>query len=85
MNKSFNYLALRGSDVDDMEYVEKYNLDPKVAYTPRINDEMLDIVHKQNYDIYVKMGKSEGEATSLANEDRARSKSTIKQLLKGNK
>lgn len=48
--KSYNYLALRGAGVDDMEYVEHFGLDPSVAYTPKINDAMLDITYQQNID-----------------------------------
>ncbi len=46
--KSYNHLALRGAKVDDMEFVEQFNLNPDVAYTPRINDEMLNLTYKQN-------------------------------------
>ena len=38
--KSYNYMALRGADIDDMEYVESYGLSEDVAYTPAINDKM---------------------------------------------
>ena len=48
--KSYNYLALRGAGVDDMEFVEQFGLDPAVAYTPKINDVMLDITYQQNLD-----------------------------------
>ena len=48
--KSYNYLALRGAGVDDMEFVEQFSLDPAVAYTPKINDAMLDITYQQNID-----------------------------------
>ena len=46
--KSFNYLALRGAPVDDMEFVEQFGLDPSVAYTDKINEAMLDITYDQN-------------------------------------
>lgn len=46
--KSFNYLALRGAPVDDMEFVEQFGLSPDVAYTDKINDEMLNITYDQN-------------------------------------
>ena len=48
--KSFNYLALRGAPVDDMEFVEQFGLDPAIAYTDKINDAMLEITYKQNID-----------------------------------
>lgn len=80
--KSYNYMALRGADIDDMEYVESYGLSEDVAYTPAINDKMLDVVHKQNYDMYLKMGKSESEASKMADENRTLARANIKQLLK---
>lgn len=83
-NKSYNYLALRGADVDDMEYVEAYGLGEGVAYTPAINDKMLDVVHEQNYNMYLKMGKSEVEAGKMADENRTLARANIKQLLKDN-
>lgn len=80
--KSYNYMALRGADIDDMEYVESYGLSEDVAYTPAINDKMLDVVHKQNYDMYLRMGKSEVEAGKMADENRTLARANIKQLLK---
>ena len=47
-NKNYNLLALKGNNVDDMEFVEMYNLDPAVAYTPQINDVMIDTVYQLN-------------------------------------
>jgi|TARA_R110002167_G_scaffold321664_2_gene527546 hypothetical protein len=44
----YNALALKGVDIKDQEYVAMYNLDPKVANTPEINERMLDIVEKDN-------------------------------------
>ena len=46
--KNFNYLALRGAPVDDMEFVEQFGLDPSVAYSNKINDAMLDLTYDQN-------------------------------------
>lgn len=47
-HKSFNYLALRGAPVDDMEFVEQFGLDPALAYTDKINDAMLQMTYDQN-------------------------------------
>ena len=46
--KNFNYLALRGAPVDDMEFVEQFGLDPALAYTNKLNDAMLEMTYKQN-------------------------------------
>ena len=48
--KNYNVLALRGQQVDDMEYVDQFKLDPKLAYTPGINDAMLDRAFQDNLD-----------------------------------
>lgn len=45
-NKSQNIYA--DSGMDDMEFVSKFGLDPKVAYTKGINEVMLDKVYEDN-------------------------------------
>ena len=74
--KSYNYLALRGAGVDDMEYVEQFGLDPNVAYTPKINDAMLDITYQQNLEAGVPMEQ--------AKQNRADAQRDIKELLAKN-
>ena len=74
--KSYNYLALRGAGVDDMEFVEQFSLDPELAYTPKINDAMLDITMKQNIDA----GMDEEEAKK----SRSKAARDIKELLAKN-
>ena len=72
-SKSYNYLALRGTGVDDMEFVDTFGLDPNIAYTPAINDAMLDITMKQN----IEAGISE----SKAKQNRAEAASNIKKMM----
>jgi len=38
---NWNRLALQGIDVDDMDFVREFNLDPSIAYTPKINPELI--------------------------------------------
>jgi len=71
--KSFNYLALRGANVDDMEFVEQYGLDPSVAYTDKINDAMLDITYDQNI--------ASGVSKEQAAENRANARKDLNSLL----
>lgn len=80
--KSYNYLALRGDDVDDMEYVERFNLDPSVAYTPKINDVMLDKAYKDNLEFYRGEGMSEAEAVKAARARQEDARQGIRTLLK---
>ena len=74
--KSYNYLALRGAGVDDMEFVENFNLDPAVAYTSKINDAMLDITYQQNIDAGIPKEK--------AMENKMNAAKDIKELLAKN-
>ena len=46
--KSYNIMALRGANIDDMEYVELFKLPESIAYTPAINTEMLEMTYQQN-------------------------------------
>ena len=71
--KSFNYLALRGANVDDMEFVEQFGLDPSVAYTDKINDAMLNMTYDQNI--------ASGISKEQAAENRANARKDLNSLL----
>ena len=79
--KNYNALALRGQDMDDMEFVEQFNLDPKVAYTPAINTAMLDKVERDNFEFYVRDGATEAEAKAMARNNRRVAEADINKLL----
>lgn len=81
-NTNFNVLALQGADIDDMEYVEQFNLDPKLAYTPGINDAMLDSVRSENLEFFRSEGDTEKDANRKADEYHSSAKASIKRLLK---
>lgn len=74
--QSFNITGL-----DDMEYVDLYGLDPAVAYTPAINDAILDAQRTLNQQGYQSDGKSEKEAAAMAQEDFKRASHTVKKNL----
>lgn len=59
--KSYNYLALRGAPVDDMEYVETFGLSPESAYSNKINEDML----QYNYDKAVERGMEPDTAAQI--------------------
>jgi hypothetical protein len=59
--KSYNYLALRGAPVDDMEYVEQFGLSPDSAYSNKINEDML----QYNYDKAVEGGLEPDKAAEI--------------------
>ena len=71
--QNFNYLALRGGNVDDMEFVDQFGLDPAVAYTPKINDVMLEQVYNENV--------AAGTEPAVANKNRREAQHDIKKML----
>ena len=73
-SRNYNVLALRGQEIDDMEYVEIFGLDPKLAYTPELNTAMLDKVYNQN----IEAGIDEKRAMEL----KRRAQEDINKLLK---
>tara|TARA_B110000259_G_C13997593_1_gene395016 strand:- start:125 stop:391 length:267 start_codon:yes stop_codon:yes gene_type:complete len=81
-NTNFNVLALQGADIDDMEYIEQFKLDPKLAYTPGINDAMLDTVRDGNLEFFRSEGNTEKDSLRMANEYHSSAKAMIKRLLK---
>lgn len=58
---NYNIMALRGATIDDMEYVETFGLDTELAYTPALNDAMLDVAYQQN----IESGMDESEAQKV--------------------
>jgi len=82
IQKSYNTLALQGLEFDDMEFVEQYKLDPKLAYTPKINFAMLDNVYHRNIDNFIKDGMTREKAGVKAGRIRAKYKANIMDLVK---
>jgi hypothetical protein len=66
--KNYNYLALQGWEVNDMEIVEEWDLDKSLAFTPEINDAYLDALYKTTLENYLKLNKPEELATQQAYE-----------------
>ena len=79
--KNYNYLALRGAGVDDMEFVEQFNLDPSIAYTPKLNEVMLDMTERDNVQTYLDDGMTDEEARSKAKDNRMTAERDLKELL----
>ena len=72
-NKSYNIVP----GIDDMEYVEMFNLDPALAYTPEINEAILSKVWEQNYSGAVAEALSEEEAMAHAEAQRVSGRMTV--------
>lgn len=82
--KNYNVLALRGFQMDDMEYIKQFNLDPNLAYTPKLNDFMLDKVYEENIKgLQDYHGLAEKDAKREAGRMRASAKRQIESLLRG--
>ena len=81
--RSYNVLAMKGyTDMDDMDYVESYNLDPALAYTPEINEAILKKVYDKNIEMYLKKGMSQQQAERKAGMLRKNAQTDIQDLLK---
>tara|TARA_R110000787_G_scaffold3709_2_gene14394 strand:- start:11 stop:259 length:249 start_codon:yes stop_codon:yes gene_type:complete len=63
--------------IDDMEYVEMFNLDPTLAYTPEINEAILLKVRADNYAGAIADGLSEAEATASADNSYRAGQNTV--------
>lgn len=82
IQKSYNALSLQGLEFDDMEFVEQYKLDPRLAYTPKINFAMLDNIYHKNIDNFIKDGMTRDKASVKAGRIRAKYKANIMDLVK---
>ena len=82
--KSYNHLALRGAPVDDMEFVEHLGLDPEVAYTPKINQVMLDRNEQMNIETLIEEGMDAESAASKAAQTKENAWKDLKILLAKN-
>ncbi len=82
--KNYNIFALEGDkQTNDMEVCETLGLDPKVAFTPAINEAAINKMHKENYNEYINRGVSELKAAQLADSLAATARLRVKQALKG--
>lgn len=78
--KNYNRLAMQGVDIDDMEFVESFGLPMNVAYTPKINYEMMNHAYNQNVKGFMEIGMTEAQAKTEAGKIRAQVKKDIAQL-----
>jgi len=72
-NKSHNITP----DTDDMEYVDMMGLDPTLAYTPEINDAIIEHIYSTNVQHYIDQGDEEQTAKSKAGVHRKQAQATI--------
>jgi hypothetical protein len=81
MKRNYNRLALQGLQIDDMEFVEQFGLNPDVAYTPQINTEMSNAMYYKNIEQMINDGASEAEAKAVSGRRRKQVNDDIKKLL----
>lgn len=75
--KSYNLVG-----VDDMEYVEELGLDPALAYTPEINQAIIDKVAATNREYFEGQGLSPAETESKVQEAMSKAKERVSQATK---
>jgi hypothetical protein len=78
--KNYNFAAQMGDDLDDMELVKEYGLDPKVAYTPAINEAMFKAMNQGTIDNLTQAGYTEKQAKEIANETTMKAKKATAHL-----
>jgi len=69
-------------DVDDMELAKIYNLDPAVAYTPAINNAIVNAQYAETYKELVAQGVPDKKAKQTASEHRAEANKRVTASLK---
>ena len=83
--KSYNHLALRGAPVDDMEFVEEFGLDPELAYTPKLNEVLMNRMEQDNINFYTtEKNMTDEEAVAKARENKEKAWKDLKILLAKN-
>ncbi len=78
--KNYNFAAQLGDDLDDMELVRDYGLDPKVAYTPAINEAMFKAMNQGTINNLLEAGYSEKQAKEIANKETAKARKATANL-----
>ena len=85
MPKRQNYNPLRvlglQNDLDDMEIVKQYNLDPTLAYTPEINDAAIKAQYDQNVAAAKKEGMDQESAEIYANGYRKQAQAMVDEAM----
>jgi len=66
---NWNRLALQGIEIDDMDFVREFNLDPSIAYTPKINPELIRAMRDRNLSEGRRQGMPEDKVRYIANKN----------------
>lgn len=79
MSEKKSYNIMRHDGIDDMEYVEELGLDPALAYTPEINEAIIEHVAAENFAGYIAQGMEPEKAEALANDLANKARATVKE------
>ena len=69
-------------DVDDMELAKLYKLDPAIAYTPAINNAIVNAQYAETYKTLLGQGTPEKEAKKIASVNRSDANKRVSSALK---
>ena len=75
--KKESYNIMRHEGIDDMEYVEELGLNPDLAYTPAINEAIIEHVSAENYAGYIAKGVDHDKANEMANALAKKARATV--------
>ena len=78
---NYNFMALQGIDIDDEEYAKEFGAPPNLAYTPELNNWMLNYAFDRDVQELKKAGLTESEAIARANKSRDASRAEIRQMV----
>lgn len=81
-NKSHNMMS--GEGIDDMDYVNELGLDPTLAYTPEINEAIINRIEANNFVEYVSQGYDEAQAKAMSTELAKRGRANVAEYKKKN-
>jgi len=79
MSEKKSYNIMRHDGIDDMEYVEELGLDPALAYTPEINEAIIEHVAAENFAGYIAQGMEPERAEAMANDLANKARATVKE------
>jgi len=79
MSEKKSYNIMRHDGIDDMEYVEELGLDPALAYTPEINEAIIEHVAAENFAGYIAQGIEPERAEAMANDLANKARATVKE------
>lgn len=75
-----NVLGLQ-PDLDDMDVVKQYNLDPSLAYTPELNQAAIKAQFNQNMVAAKKAGMNEAAAEEYAKEYKTKAERLVEEAM----